>query len=139
MATQLTLPKDIYSFQKNIANADGTSWLDLLDNTAGTKAVRVEAVSVTSTDASARNVQLSRLVSGVNYITGTIPVPASAGTDGTTARVVGLGSTTVGLMDADGLWVFYVPAGQKLQVKMLVAVTAAAAVCVSGTYRSYEP
>lgn len=140
MATTNTFPKDRVGFAVNFVNADSTDIKVVLDNSTGTKALRIEALTITSTDTSARNVQFSRLLSAVDYVTGTVNVPAAAGTDGTTPRVTALSSSVMGIgtLDADGIYVCWLPAGQKLDAKMLASVTADKTVTLSGWARSYE-
>lgn len=140
MATTNTFPKDRVGFAVKFANADSTNIKVVFDNSAGTKAMRIEALTITSDDTSARNVQFSRLVSAVDYTVGTVNVPVASGTDGAAPRVTALSSATMGIgtMDADGIYVCWIPAGQKLDAKMLVAVTADKTVTLTGWARSYE-
>jgi len=140
MATTNTFPKDRIGFAVKFANADATNQKVILDNSTGTKALRIEMLTITSDDSSARNLQFSRLISAVDYLIGTVNVPALAGSDGSTPRVTALLSSTsgVGALDADGIYVCWLPAGQKLDGKMLIAVTADKTVTVSGWARSYE-
>lgn len=140
MATTNTFPKDRIGFAITFVNADSTNIKVVLDNSAGTKALRIEQLSICSDDTSARNVQFSRLVSAVDYTVGTVNVPAASGMDGSMPRVTAIASSSVGIggLDADGIYVFWLPAGQKLDAKMLVAVTSAKTVTISGWARSYE-
>lgn len=140
MATTNTFPKDRIGFAVKFANADGTNIKVVFDNSAGTKAMRIEALTIASDDTSACNVQFSRLISEVDYVIGTVNVPIASGTDGSAARVTALASATsgIGSLDADGIYVCWLPAGQKLDAKMLVAVTANKTVTLTGWARSYE-
>lgn len=140
MATTNTFPKDRTGFAVNLVNDDSTNIKVVLDNSAGTKALRIESLTITSSDTSARNVQFSRLISGVDYVIGTVNVPIASGTDGIAPRVTALASSAAGIgsLDADGIYVCWIPAGQKLDAKMLVAVTADKTVTISGWARSYE-
>ena len=140
MATTNTFPKDRVGFAITFVNADSTNIKVVFDNSASTKAMRIEQLSICSDDTSARNVQFSRLISATDYTIGTINVPAASGTDGTTPRVTGLSSSTAGIgtMDDDGVYVCWIPAGQKLDAKMLAAVTATKTVTISGWARSFE-
>ena len=140
MASTNTFPKDRVGFAATFVNADSTNVKVVFDNSAGTKAMRIEQLSICSDDTSARNVQFSRLISGTDYTIGTVNVPAASGTDGTTPRVTGLSSSTTGIgaMDADGIYVCWIAAGQKLDAKMLVSVTSGKTVTLSGWARSYE-
>ena len=141
MATTNTFPKDRVGFAVKFLNADSTNIKVIYDNSAGTKAVRIDMLSITSDDTSARNVQFSRLISAVDYVIGTVNVPIASGINGSTPRVTALASSTTGIgaLDADGIYVCWIPAGQKLDAKMLVAVTADKTVTITGWARSYEP
>jgi hypothetical protein len=141
MATTNTFPKDRVAVGPiTIVNADSTNIKVLLDNSAGAKALRIEQLTICSDDTTARNVQFSRLASAVDYLIGTVNVPVASGSDGTTPRVTALSSSTsgIGALDSDGLYVCWVPAGQKLDVKVLIAVTADKTVTISGWARSFE-
>jgi hypothetical protein len=140
MATTNTFPKDRVGFATKFANADGTNIKVIFDNSTGAKAVRLEMLTICSDDTSVRNIQFSRLISAVDYLIGTINIPVAAGTDGVVPRVTGLSSSTTGIgaLDADGIYVCWVPAGQKLDAKMLVAVTTDKTITISGWARSYE-
>lgn len=140
MATAVTFPKDRVGFAVTFVNSDSTNIKVVFDNSAGTKAMRIEQLSICSNDTSARNVQFSRLVSGTDYTIGTVNVPAASGTDGSTPRVTGLSSSTsgIGTMDDDGIYSCWIPAGQKLDAKMLVAVTSGKTITISGWARSFE-
>jgi hypothetical protein len=141
MAATNTFPKDRIGFAITLVNADSTNAKVVLDNSTGTKALRIEQLSITSDDTSSRNVQFSRMIGVIDYIIGTIAVPAASGMDGNTPRVTALSSATTGIgaLDADGIYVCWLPAGQKLDARSMVAVTAAKTVTISGWARSFEP
>lgn len=136
MATSPTYVNDAKSIRKNIVNADSTNWVDIVDNSAGTKAVRVEALGICSDDTSTVNIQFSRYDGTTNYLMGTVRAVTLSGTDGAAARVVAL--DTIGTLAPDGIRVIEVGAGDKLQAKSLVAVTAAKTVSITGWYKKYE-
>ena len=136
MATSPTYVNDAKSIHKNIVNADSTNWVDIVDNSAGTKAVRVEALAICSNDTNTVNIQFSRYDGTTNYLMGTVRAVTLSGTDGAAARVVAL--DTIGTLAPDGIRVIEVGAGGKLQAKSLVAVTADKTVSITGWYKKYE-
>lgn len=136
MATEATFRNDTKPIRRQIVNADGTGWKDVVDNTAGTKAVRVEALNLCSDDTSTVNIQFSRYDGTTNYVMGTVRAVTLSGTDGATARVDCL--QTIGTLAPDGIRVIEVGAGEKLQAKSLVAVTSGKFVTLSGWYSKFE-
>ncbi len=135
MAANPTFPKSVVGIDAVILPANTTAWVDVYDNSAGTANIRVEALNLTSDDTSTVNIQFSRLVGGTNYLIGTVRAVTLSGTDGAAARVNCL--STVGTTAADGIPVIEVPAGEKLQAKSLVAVTAAKTVTLTGWGRNF--
>ena len=137
MATSPTYRNDAKPIRKQILPADTTAWVDLIDNTTGTKAVRVEALNLCSDEpTNAVNIQLSRYDGTTNYLIGTVRAVALSGTDGAAARVDVL--TTLGTLAPDGIRVIEVGAGGKLQAKSLATVTAAKTVSLTGWYMKFE-
>lgn len=136
MAATATYRNDAKPIRKQILPADTTAWVDVVDNTAGTKAVRVEALNLCSDDTSTVNIQFSRYDGSTNYVVGTVRAVTLAGTDGATARVDCL--QTIGTLAPDGIRVIEVGAGGKLQAKSLVAVTSAKTVTLSGWFMKFE-
>lgn len=78
--------------------------------TPGANGCKVTGIIATSTDASSRTVTISIQVSAVDYVLMCVTVPANAGTDGTTAAINVLNTTTSpGLpRDNDGQPYFFV-------------------------------
>lgn len=137
MSTTLVLPVDVVSFDRKILPADTTTLLDLIDNTAGTKTMRIEALDLNSDDTSAKVVQFYRKTGASDAVLlGSVNVPTLSGTNGVAATVNAL--NTLGRDAPDGLSVFYCTAGTKLQIAVTVAVTAAKTIHVSGVARTYE-
>ena len=136
MATSPTYRNDAKPIRKQILPADTTAWVDLIDNTTGTKAVRVEALNLCSDDTSTVNIQLSRYDGATNYLIGTVRAVTLSGTDGAAARVDVL--TTLGTLAPDGIRVIEVGAGGKLQAKSLATVTSAKTVSLTGWYMKFE-
>lgn len=142
MATPATavMPVDRAPINVILDNATNLTLVTVYDNSAGTKAVRVESLNLCSQAAPASNVKFSRLAGAVSYTLGTVAVPLNAGVTGAIARVNALGSNPLllGEMDADGIYVVWIPAGQKLQANMLVQITSPNAMHITGTVRTFE-
>ena len=135
MAVSPTFPKSIVGINKTILPADTTALVDVYDNSAGTANVRVEALNLCSDDTSTVNIAFYRYAGSTAYLIGVVRAVTLSGTDGATARVNCL--STVGTTAADGIPVIEIPAGQKLQAKSLVAVTAAKTVTITGWGRNF--
>lgn len=137
MSTTLVLPVDVVSFDRKILPADTTTLLDLIDNTSGTKTMRIESLNLNSDDTSAKIVQFYRKKGSSDAVLlGSINVPTLSGTNGVAATVNAL--NTLGRDAPDGLSVFYCTAGTKIQISVTAAVTAAKTIHVSGVARTYE-
>lgn len=136
MATSPTYKNDAKSIRKNILPADTTAWVDVVDNSAGNLAVRVEALNLCSDDTNTVNIQFSRLYGGANYLVGTVRAGTLSGTDGAVSRVNCL--DTIGTLAPDGIRVIELGAGEKLQAKSLVTVTTAKTVSLAGWYMKFE-
>ena len=130
--------QDVANIAVTLANADSTNYKDAYDNSGGTKAVRVEALSIASTDTSTVNLQFAVLKGGTAYLLGTCRAVTLSGTDGAAAKVSALSAGNVGTLAADGIYDVWIEAGAKLQVKSLVAVTADKLVTVTGRVRAFE-
>ena len=126
---------DSTAIGKTLVNADGTNLVDVLDNSAGSHSLRIEALNLCSDDTSTVNIQFHRLTGGVAYLIGTVRAVTLSGTDGAATRINAL--ATVGTIAPDGIPVLEIPAGSKLQAKSLVAVTAAKTVTIGGWARAY--
>ena len=135
MATSATFPSGVATVRAQILPADTTAWKDVYDNSAGTKAVRIEGLGITSDDTSTVNIQFSMLASGTNYLAGTVRAVTLSGTDGAAAKVNAL--TSIGTLAPDGIYDLWIGAGEKLQAKSLVTVTSAKTVTITGRARLY--
>lgn len=94
---------------------------------AGANGAKITGVVACSDDTAARVLQLSILRSAVNYVLGSVNVPALSGTDGIAPTVNLLDPSKIpGLpVDNDGQPHILLESGDTLQVKTLVTVTAA--------------
>ena len=135
MATSATFPSGVATVRAQLLPADTTAWKDVYDNSAGTKAVRIEGLGITSDDTSTVNIQFSMLASGTNYLAGTVRAVTLSGTDGAAAKINAL--TSIGTLAPDGIYDIWVGAGEKLQAKSLVTVTSAKTVTITGRARLY--
>lgn len=142
MATPATavMPVDRTPINVILDNSTNLTLVTVYDNSAGTKAVRVESLNLCSQAAPANNVKFSRLHNSVNYTLGTVAVPLNAGVTGAIARVNALSSNLLllGDMDSDGIYVIWIPAGQTLQAQMLVQITSPNSVHITGTVKTFE-
>ena len=136
MATSPTFSSGVAVLRAQILPANTTAWVDVYDNSAGTKSVRVEGLGITSDDTSTVNIQFSMLASGTNYPVATVRAVTLSGMDGAAARVNALSS--VGVLGPDGIYDLWIGAGEKLQAKSLVTVTSAKAVTITGRARLYD-
>lgn len=136
MATTPTYPaaSGPVLISKALVNAGSTNIADIYDNSAGSSAIRVEALNICSDDTSTVNLSFYRYSGSTSYLMGTVRAVTLSGTDGATARVNAL--AVIGVIAPDGIPVLEIPAGSKLQVKSLVAVTAAKTVTITGWARS---
>ncbi len=135
MATSPTFSSGVATVRAQILPADTTAWKDVYDNSAGTKAVRIEGLGITSDDTSTVNIQFSMLAGAVNYNIGTAQVVTLSGTDGAAAKINAM--TSIGTLAPDGIYDVWVAAGEKLQAKSLVTVTSAKTVTITGRARLY--
>lgn len=136
MASAPNYSNDVVQLTKTLVNADSTNWVDVYDNSAGgTKSVRVESLAITSDDTATMNVQFGIYSGSETYLLGTARVVTLSGTDGGAIRVNAM--LSVGAVSPDGIPVIEVAGGKKLQARVLVAVTAAKTVTISGWGRTY--
>ncbi len=135
MAAAPFFPSAVAGVRAQILPADTTTWKDVYDNSAGASAVRIEGLGITSDDTSTVNIQFSMLAGAVNYNIGTVRAVTLSGTDGAAAKVNAM--ATVGTLAPDGIYDVWVGAGEKLQAKSLVTVTAAKTVTITGRARLY--
>jgi hypothetical protein len=125
-------PQTVKNFVAQVLPADASGKKTLVTGAAnGTK---VEAILVTSTDTTARDLQLIMTVSAVDYILATVSIPITAGFINSVPAVdIMRNAQWPGLAyDANGNKVLYVANGAVLSVKTLTTVTAAKEVDVFG-------
>jgi len=135
MATSPVYPSGVAGVNKTIVTADTTNWVTLYDNSAGSAAVRLEALNLCSDDTATVNIQIGVEVSSVQYLIGTASAVTLSGTNGSAAIVNAL--NIVGNVSPDAIKVIYIPVGGKLVAKSLLAVTATKTVTLTGWVRQY--
>lgn len=136
MAATPDFPVNVLTIRASILPANTTDLVDVYDNSAGTKHARIESLNITSDDTVTKNIQFYRTVGATSTLIGTVRVVTLSGTDGAAARVNAL--TYIGTLASDAINVLEVGPGGKLQAKVLVTVTAAKTVSISGWARTYE-
>ena len=117
-----------WSAQVSITNAMGTTAQDLGVAVGGSTARKITAVSVASTDTASKIATLYLFKSGgAAIILGTKTIPAGAGTDGATPAVDMMDPVMIpGLpLDSDGERYIHLQAGDKIQLGLVAALTAA--------------
>ncbi|WP_233343626.1 hypothetical protein [Burkholderia cepacia] len=116
-------PQTVKNYVAQILNADASNVKTLVTGAAnGTK---IEAITVASTDTTARDVQLVMTISSVTYVLATVSIPITAGSVNSVPSVDILRSAQwPGLSsDASGNKILYVANGAVLGIKALTTVT----------------
>lgn len=100
--------------------------------TPGASGSKLDHVLITSTDTSARDIQFYLTISAVDYLLGTISIPANSGFTNSVSIVSLLDHTrmTGMLTDVNGNKFVILAAGSVLKAKMLTTITAAKVVNV---------
>jgi len=118
-------PQTVVNEIQKIENADGTSLKTLI--TAGADGTRIDAIILTSTDTSHRDLQLFITISGTDYLLATTTVQANSGNSNTIPSINLLASfNMVSLaVEANGNKVLFLKSGAILKIKTTTTVTAA--------------
>lgn len=137
--TNLYLPAATDNQSVTLVNADGTAAKTLF--TAGADDSDVIAIIVASNDTAAMNLELAIKRGGTAYPLTTVNIPAASGMGaaGATVPVDLLASTMLPGLPVNSAGKRYIPleAGDTLEVRVLVAVTAAKTVYVSAFGQDY--
>ena len=130
MTATPVFPQTIKTNVAQILPADTTTLKTLI--TAPANGVRVDSILISSTDTSARDLQLVVTISSVDYVLGTLQIPANAGFTNAVPTVGAFQhSQLVGLnTDVNGNKFLFLASGATLKVKALTTVTAAKAISV---------
>lgn len=132
-----TFPKQPQNGKIQILNATGTANVTVL--TAGTSGSKLVGLWASSTDTSARDVQLKITNGGTDYILGTKTVAIGAGTVAGTPAVNLLDPTViVGIpIDSDGNPYLFLNSGDTLTAAVVVTVTAAKTISIVAIYSDF--
>lgn len=118
-------PQTVSNYVAQILPATASNKVALVTGAAnGTK---LESISVTSTDTTARDLQFILTKGGVDYILCTIPIPINSGNTNALFAIDALRHTNWPALayDSNGNRIFYVANGSVLNVKSTTTVTAA--------------
>lgn len=119
MATTPTYPTTTgpVNIGKRVADSDSTNVIDVYDNSAGSGAVKIDSLSITTDNTVDRVVKFYIYDGSISQLIGSCSVPDLSGTNGTTdARINVL--NTLGVAGPDGVLCIWVSAGKKLQASM---------------------
>ena len=116
-------PQAIVNSVAQINNAAAQTLQTLV--AGGTNGTKIESITATSTDTAAHDVQLWLTISSVNYLLGTISVPAGAGNSSGVPSVDFLKNAQITSFayDANGNKYIYVANGATLSISSVVTVT----------------
>ncbi|MFT0167475.1 hypothetical protein ACLKMY_00405 [Paraburkholderia mimosarum] len=116
-------PQTVKNYVAQILNADASNVKTLV--TGAANGSKIEAITVASTDTSARDVQLVITISSVVYVLTTVSIPASSGSINSAPAIDILRNAQwPGLSyDANGNKILYVASGAVLGIKSLATVT----------------
>jgi len=123
-------PQVVKTGVAQILPADTTTFKTLV--TADADGTRIDNIFVTSTDTSAKDLQFVVTISAVDYIIGTLSIPANSGNTNA-LPIIGVFQSTqfAGLaVDVNGNRVLFLGSGAVLKVKALSSVTAAKVISV---------
>lgn len=123
-------PQLVQSPAVQILPADTTTLKTLI--TAGTDGTVVSELLITSTDSSARDLAVYVTISAVDYLIGTVSIPANSGFSSSVPSVGFFDSTQVASLPTDnnGHKFLVLGSGAVLKVKTLTTVTTAKAIQV---------
>ena len=118
-------PQTVRNAVVTIAPADTTTLKTVY--TGATNGTRIESMIATSTDTGAQNIQVWATISAVNYLLGTVAIPANSGNTNALVTVDLLRAANFpGLaFDSNGNKYVYLASGTVLSVSTLATVTTA--------------
>ena len=118
-------PQTVKNYAVAIANADGSTIKTICSG--ATNGTKIESLIVSSTDTSARDVTLYMTISSVNYILGTVSIPANSGNTNALVSIDILRNAQIpGLAyDSNSNKYLYVGSGTTLGIAALTTITSA--------------
>ena len=102
---------------KQLLPADTTAIVDVYDNSAGSAAVKIESLSIVTTNSADRIVSFYIYSGTTSFLIGSVNVPDLSGTNGSTDPRINVLST-LGVAGADGVSCLWIAAGKKLQASL---------------------
>lgn len=131
-------PQNIKNGAVQILPADTTTLKTLI--TPSANGARVDSLLVSSTDTTARDLQLYVTKDAVDYLIGTISIPANTGNTNALVMINAFAHTNIGPFltnDLNGNKVLFLESGSVLKAKTLTTVTAAKAVNLFASYGDF--
>lgn len=123
MAAAPDYPSGVALVKKRLADSDSTNVVDVLDNSAGSKGLKVELLGVTTDNTADRVLKLWMYDGTTAHLLGSVAIPDLSGTNGATdPRVNCLAIPNLAAAGADGVPCLWVPAGCKLQASLDAAL-----------------
>lgn len=138
MTATPVFPQSIKNGAVQIANADASNLKTII--TPGANGSRVDCLLVSSTDTTARDLQLVVTKGGVDYIIGTLSVPANTGNTNAVAMINALAHANIGpylINDLNGNKILFLESGSVLKAKTLTTVTSARFVNLFASYGDF--
>jgi hypothetical protein len=138
MTATPVFPQSIKNGAVQIANADASNLKTII--TPGANGARVDSLLVSSTDTSARDLQLVVTKGGVDYILGTLSVPANTGNTNALAMLNALAHANIGpflINDLNGNKILFLESGSVLKAKTLTTVTSARFINLFASYGDF--
>jgi hypothetical protein len=123
-------PQALRNSVQTILPADASAVKAVL--AAGSNGSKVEALNVTSTDTSARDVTIYVTISATNYLIGTVSIPLNSGNTNSAPSVDILRSSQLPALafDANGNRFLYLASGSTLSIACTSTVTTAKQITV---------
>lgn len=131
-------PQSIKNGAVQIANSDASNLKTIVS--PGTNGSKVENLLVSSTDTSARDLQIIVTKSAVDYILGTISIPANTGNTNALAMINVFAHANIsGFLNSDnnGNKFLYLENGSVLKAKTLTTVTSTRVINLFAQYGDY--
>lgn len=138
MATAPTYPSASgpIAVATRLAESDSTNIVDVIDNSAGTTAIKVEALNVTTDNTADRILKLHLYSGAVSHLLGSRTIADLSGTNGATDPRVDM-MALLGKAGADGVQCIWVPAGTKLQASLDAALASGKYLYITGRAITY--
>jgi hypothetical protein len=138
MTATPVFPQSIKNGAVQIANADASNLKTII--TPGANGARVDSLLVSSTDTSARDLQLVVTKGGVDYILGTLSVPANTGNTNALAMLNALAHANIGPFlsnDLNGNKILMLESGSVLKARTLTTVTSTRFINLFASYGDF--